>query len=168
MQPWRPDSLPRCLPSQGFSQTQGHIIRGSPCREGWDIWFCPRMIVPSMSSAPRVMLPSVRMAGSTRLPSGMRATRLNRKIAASRERKNSRAPAKKKFPAAPRLHVPAGDKRMWQALQLQAACCSRGCSMGRRSWRIRARCNALWVVLVHEWFLTKLEPSLTCRGICIL
>ena len=56
-------------------------------------------MVPSASSAPSVMLPSVRMTGSTRLPSGMRATLLNKKIADSRERKKSLAPAKKKFPA---------------------------------------------------------------------
>ncbi len=57
------------------------------------------MMVPFAISAPSVMRSSVQMAGSTREPSGMRATRLNRKIAASSERKNSRAPAKKKLPA---------------------------------------------------------------------
>lgn len=51
------------------------------------------------SSAPRVMTLSVQMAGMTREPSGMRATRLKRKIAASRDRRNTRAPAKKKLPA---------------------------------------------------------------------
>ena len=38
-------------------------------------------------------------AGGTSLPSGMRATRLNRKMAASREPTNRRVPAKKKLPA---------------------------------------------------------------------
>lgn len=57
------------------------------------------MMVPLAISAPSVMRSSVQMAGSTREPSGMRATRLNRKMAASSERKNRRAPAKKKLPA---------------------------------------------------------------------
>lgn len=51
------------------------------------------------SSAPKVMIPSVQMAGSTEEPSGMRATRENRKTAASSDRRNRRAPAKKKLPA---------------------------------------------------------------------
>jgi hypothetical protein len=38
------------------------------------------------------------MAGSTVEPSGMRATRLNRKMALSMDRKKVRAPAKKKLP----------------------------------------------------------------------
>lgn len=67
--------------------------------EGWEMAFCPRMRVPSASWAPSTMRSSVRMAGSTRLPSGMQATRANMKMAASRERRNKRAPAKKKFPA---------------------------------------------------------------------
>ena len=45
------------------------------------------------------MRSSVQMAGSTSEPSGIRATRENRKMAASREWKNMRAPAKKKLPA---------------------------------------------------------------------
>ena len=52
------------------------------------------------SSAPSVMRSSVQMAGSTIEPSGMRATRENRKMAASRDWKKMRAPAKKKLPEA--------------------------------------------------------------------
>ena len=61
--------------------------------------FWPRMTVPSASWAPRGVCSSARMAGSTRLPFGIRATRLNKKMAASREPTNRRTPAKKKLPA---------------------------------------------------------------------
>jgi hypothetical protein len=75
------------------------------------------------------MRSSVQMAGSTREPSGMCATLLNRKMAASSDLKNSRAPAKKKFPAQadvsgsvtlvhPRqsvLHEDAGTHSLWVA-----------------------------------------------------
>lgn len=55
----------------------------APRLVGWLIWCCPMMSEPSASSAPRLMWSSVRMTGSTSEPSGMRATRENRKMAAS-------------------------------------------------------------------------------------
>lgn len=65
---------------------------------GWLMQFWPLMTAPFSSSAPSVMTSSVTMAGSTVEPSGMRATRLNRKMALSMDRKKVRAPAKKKLP----------------------------------------------------------------------
>jgi len=56
------------------------------------------MIVPSHSSHPRVSLSFVDITGSTRLSAGICDTRENKKIAASNDWKNIRAPAKKKFP----------------------------------------------------------------------
>ena len=67
-------------------------------RGGCEIWFCPRRRPPLLSSAPKVIRSSVEMAGITAEPSGRRATREKRKMAASRELKKVRAPAKKKLP----------------------------------------------------------------------
>jgi hypothetical protein len=50
------------------------------------------------SSHPRVSLSFVDITGSTRLSAGICDTRENKKIAASNDWKNMRAPAKKKFP----------------------------------------------------------------------
>ncbi len=93
--------------------TQG-VHSFSPGAAGWLISFWPRMTAELASSAPRVMRSSVQMAGSTRDPSGMRATRLNRNIAASNERKNSRAPAKKKLPA----HACTPGQNAWRSKAL--------------------------------------------------
>jgi len=50
------------------------------------------------SSHPSVSLSFVDITGSTRLSAGICDTRENKKIAASNDWKNMRAPAKKKFP----------------------------------------------------------------------
>jgi hypothetical protein len=50
------------------------------------------------SSHPSVSLSFVDITGSTRLSAGICDTRENKKIAASKDWKNMRAPAKKKFP----------------------------------------------------------------------
>lgn len=56
------------------------------------------MTRPLLRTAPRVMRSSVEMTGMTELPSGIRATRENRNIAASKLLKKVLAPAKKKLP----------------------------------------------------------------------
>lgn len=63
--------------------------------------YCPRNRVPSFSSAPNSNLSSEITAGSTREPDGIPATLEKRKIAADREPKKVRAPAKKKLPMEP-------------------------------------------------------------------
>lgn len=50
------------------------------------------------NSHPNVSLSLVEMTGRTKLSAGISETRENKKIAASKDRKNTRAPAKKKFP----------------------------------------------------------------------
>jgi hypothetical protein len=74
--------------------TRGEVLEEGGC----EMTFCPLSRVPSASCAPRVMRSSVLIAGITAEPSGSLATLENRNIAASSDRKNVRAPAKKKFP----------------------------------------------------------------------
>lgn len=50
------------------------------------------------NSHPRVSLSFVDITGRTKLSAGISETRENKKIAASKDWKNKRAPAKKKFP----------------------------------------------------------------------
>ena len=79
------------------------LVKDLGSTEGWEISFCPRMVVPSSSSAPNATrtFSSSTMLGTTTDSSGMRLTRLYSRMAASMDRKNMRAPAKKKLPTDP-------------------------------------------------------------------
>ena len=68
---------------------------------GCEISFWPTSTLPSSRTAASASADSVATAGSTAAPSGALATRQKRNAAASRLRKNSLAPAKKKLPTEP-------------------------------------------------------------------
>lgn len=118
--------------------------------------FWPRMTEPSASWAPRGVCSSARMAGSTRLPSGMRATRLNRKIAASREPTNRRAPAKKKLPASTAL-LPCCWGQTWKHEKIAGHAPGMGHELVARMYMSAAG----WMVI-----MLSMRGMWVCRSAC--
>ena len=83
------------------------------------------MTEPLSKTAPSVIRSSVEITGMTELPSGMRATRENRKMAASKLLKKVRAPAKKKFPArAQNFRIPEQPGLTGTYASCASSCCT--------------------------------------------
>ena len=85
------------------SSTWNCLVKLFLSTDGCEISFWPRRIVPSVNSALIVTrsLSSHSMHGTTMVSLGNLETRAYKKIAASMDRKNMRAPAKKKLPMDP-------------------------------------------------------------------
>lgn len=139
--------------------------------DGCEIWFCPLMIAPLASSAPKVMLPSVRMTGKTRLPSGILATLLKRKIADSKDLKNSLAPAKKKFPTAMAQCVAKG-LNSWRSPSLEeimyrSVTVFHSCLTSKADLFCGQEAESPWVELPSTvWLIESLEYMLKAAGQC--
>ena len=118
------------------------------------------MMEPSSKTAPSVMRSSVEMTGITELPSGMRATRENRKMAASRLLKKVRAPAKKKFPATVQQPLASSGDVCYMCLTVL-------CIFSLAIWQSILACGNDLDILVNWWTVAQAAtPSLQnmCNG----